>query len=79
MLEKKSPIVIGDDILETLEKLAPYAKYLNNEHYLKKIKKDVIKKNNGATKIKEAFKNLHHNIVELTNFQSQLWMHKSNC
>src|SRR3990167_8742784 len=79
VLEKKSPIVIGDDILETLEKLAPYAKYLNNEHYLKKIKKDVIKKNNGATKIKEAFKNLHHNIVELTNFQSQLWMHKSNC
>ena len=79
VLEKKSPIVIGDDILETLEKLTPYAKYLNNEHYLKKIKKDVIKKNNGATKIKEAFKNLHHNIVELTNFQSQLWMHKSNC
>lgn len=77
--DKPSPILIADDILQTIEKLSPYAKYLGNEGYFNQIKKNVARKNNDAIKIKRAFKNLKQNMVELTNFQSQLWMHKNNC
>lgn len=74
-----APITISRDILETLKKLTPYAKYLGNETYLKQLKKDVSRLNNDARLLKCKFKNLKNNLSDLANFQSQLWMHKSNC
>ena len=74
-----SLVSIDQDILNTLEKLAPYAKFLGTEVYLKQLKKDVSRLNNDARIIKKAFKSLKNNINDLANFQSQLWMHKNNC
>lgn len=71
---ESSPIAINEDILKTLEKLAPYAKFLGNELYFNNLKKDVSKLHNGAGTIKTAFKRLKNNINELAHFQSQLWM-----
>lgn len=77
--ELVSPVAIDQDILNTLEKLAPYAKFLGNEVYFRHLKKEVSRLNNGARKIKKAFKNLKNNMNDLASFQSQLWMHKKNC
>lgn len=73
------PIPINEDILSTLEKIAPYAKFLGNENYLKQIKKDVMKLSNDARTIKRAFKTLKSSITALASFQSHLWMHPNNC
>lgn len=77
--DQSSPVSIGKDILDTIEKLAPYAKFLGNEIYLENLKKNVSRFNNDARIIKKAFKDLKNNINDLAKFQSQLWMHKSNC
>src|SRR3989344_259063 len=77
--DESTPISINNDILNTLEKLAPYAKFLGNETYFQHLKKDVLKLNNDARIIKRAFKNLKNNVNELASFQSQVWMHKNNC
>ena len=73
-----SPLPIHQDILNTLEKLAPYAKYLETEVYCDYLKESVSHLDNDTKKIKMAYKKLK-DLNKLANFQSQLWMHEENC
>ncbi|MDP1574239.1 MAG: YbdK family carboxylate-amine ligase [Coxiellaceae bacterium] len=70
---KANAITIERDILETLEKLAPYATYLGNTAYLDYIKNNVSALNNDAEKINKTFKKLK-NMADLAKYQSNLWM-----
>ncbi|MFN7098572.1 MAG: glutamate-cysteine ligase family protein, partial [Gammaproteobacteria bacterium] len=67
---------IQADMLITLQKLKPYAKYLNTETYLDLITETVAQQNNDASKIRLAYKELH-TMEEIVMFQSARWMEQT--
>lgn len=48
-------ISVQDDILKTLEQIAPHAQQLQNERYLKNIANDTTNKHNGAVTLRESY------------------------
>jgi carboxylate-amine ligase len=71
-----APLPIQEDILNTLEHLKPYARFLNTETYLNSITEMVIQQNNGANEIRQAYKNLK-TMEELVMYQSTRWMEQT--
>lgn len=73
-----SKIPIYMDILETLDKLMPYAKYLGNEEYFYFLQDSVLAMQNDAEELRKTYRELGR--MDLTaNFQSQIWMSEANC
>jgi carboxylate-amine ligase len=70
-------IPIQADILDTLKRLKPYAKFLGTDVYMDAIMETVTKQNNDANKIRIAYKELN-TMEELVMYQSACWMEENN-
>lgn len=70
--DSKQKYFLQEDILQTLEKLQPYTKDLNIQHYLKSIKKSVSNSNNDAQLLRQIYAE-SNDFAKLVQKQTELW------
>lgn len=72
---KIEPRIIGDDILNTIQKLKSHAHELDTSFYISKIKKNILNKRNDAKRLRERFEKLK-DFHQLSLEQARIWMEK---
>ncbi|HET7597941.1 MAG TPA: hypothetical protein VFK15_13495, partial [Burkholderiales bacterium] len=67
------PVAIRNDILDTMERIAPHARELGADEALRELRDDVREAREDAAWLREQYRN-HGSLNDVARLQSALWM-----